>query len=322
METHSISNQYLKLTTIDYGATINQLIVKDHNGCDVNVVLSYKYLESYIHNAPYLGASVGRYAGRIDQKGFSIDKKHYPVYTQNGVHLHGGKVGFSFKTWKLEEITQGENPHITYSYFSPDMEEGYPGNLEVRCTYTLQDNQLLISYTAKSDKDTIVNLTNHNYYNLNGHGSIMDHELCLNADKVLDKNQTATPTGSFTDVEGTPYDFRTNTLLKKQLEIATIDDTFVLNQNKPLAILYAPSTGIEMKISTNQPAVVIYTPTSLDSGLLTNQPIAEYPAICFETQNFPDAPNHANFPSALLKSGALYMNESVFEFSTRSIEED
>jgi len=317
MKTHSISNQYLKLTTIDYGATINQLIVKDHNGCDVNVILSYKYLDSYIHNTPYLGASVGRYAGRIDQKGFSIDKKHYPVYTQNGVHLHGGKEGFSFKTWKLEEITQGENPHITYSYFSPDMEEGYPGNLEVRCTYTLKGNQLLISYTARSDKDTIVNLTNHNYYNLNGHGSIMDHELCLHADKILDKNQTATPTGNFRDVEGTHYDFRSTTLLKKQLEIATVDDTYVLNQNKPLAILYAPNTGIEMKISTNQPAVVIYTPPSLDSDLLTNQPIAEYPAICFETQNFPDAPNHANFPSALLKSGALYTNESVFEFSTR-----
>lgn len=317
METHSISNQYLKLTTIDYGATIHQLIVKDRNGGDVNVVLGYKDLNSYIHNSPYLGASVGRYAGRIDSNGFSIGEHHYPLYTDNHVHLHGGKEGFSFKTWKLEELSQGENPSITYSYLSPDMEEGYPGNLEVRCTYTLKGNQLLITYTAKSDKDTVVNLTNHNYYNLNGHGSILDHELCLHSDKILEKNQTATPTGNFKEVMGTHYDFRSTTTLKKQLEVAGIDDTYVLSQNKPLAVLYAPKTGIQMKISTDEPAVVIYTPPSLEPQLLINQPIAEYPAICFETQNFPDAPNHSHFPSALLKSGALYTNESVFEFSNR-----
>lgn len=317
METHSISNKYLKLTTIDYGATVHQLIFKDQNGNDINVVQSYKDLDSYIHNAPYLGASVGRYAGRLNPNGFSINGQHYALYTDNQAHLHGGREGFSFKTWKLEEITQGENPHITYSYFSEDMEEGYPGALEVFCTYTLKDNQLLISYTAKSDKDTVVNLTNHNYYNLNGNGSIMDHELRLHADKILEKSPTAVPSGSFKEVKQTHYDFRATTIIKKQLEIAGIDDTYVVNQNKPLAVLYAPKTGIQMKISSNQPAVVIYTPPTLDEQLLLNQPVSEYPAICFETQNFPDAPNHAQFPSALLKSGDLYSNESVFEFSIK-----
>lgn len=317
MKTHSISNKFLKLTTIDYGATIHQLIFKDQNGNDVNVVMSYKNLDSYIHNAPYLGASVGRYAGRIDPKGFSIDNTHYPIYTENQVHLHGGKEGFSFKTWKLEEITQGENPQITYSYLSAAMEEGYPGNLEVFCTYTLKGNELLIAYTAKSDQDTVVNLTNHNYYNLNGNGSILDHELCLYADQILDKSPSAIPTGKFKDVAQTHFDFRSTTVIKKQLEVAGIDDTYVLKQNKPLAVLYAAKTGIQMTIETNQPAVVIYTPQELDKQLILNQPISEYPAICFETQNLPDAPNHAHFPSALLKSGTLYTNESSFEFKIK-----
>lgn len=317
METHSISNKYLKLITIDYGATIQQLIVKDQNKKDINVVLGYKDLNTYVHNSPYLGASVGRYAGRINAEGFSIGQKHYPVYSDNQVHLHGGKEGFSFKTWKLEEVTQGENPSITYLYRSPDMEEGYPGNLEVRCTYTLKANKLLIHYRAKSDKDTVVNLTNHNYYNLNGGGSILDHELSLKSDKILEKNQYATPTGNFKDVEGTHYDFRSTKQIKDQLAISGIDDTYVLQERTALAVLYAPKTGIQMKVSSNQPAVVIYTPESFESELFLNHPIAQYPAICFETQNFPDAPNHSHFPSALLKSGELYSNESVFEFTTR-----
>lgn len=317
MRTHTISNKHLKLTTIDYGATIHQLIFKDHLGNDVNVVMSYKDLNSYIHNAPYLGASVGRYAGRIDPKGFTIGQKHYPVYTVNQVHLHGGKEGFSFKTWKLVEVTQGENPHITYSYFSKDMEEGYPGNLEVFCTYTLMDNALQITYKAKTDKDTVINLTNHNYYNLNGNGSVSDHELTLHADQILDKDQTAIPNGKFNQVKGTHFDFRNTTLLQKQLEIGEIDDTYVVKQNNPLAILYSPKNKIQMVVRSNQPAVVIYTPPTLNEKLLLNQPVSEYPAICFETQNFPDAPNHPEFPSAVLKSEEVYTNESLFEFSIK-----
>lgn len=317
MKTHTISNPYLKLTTLDYGATIHQLYTKDHNGNDVNVILGYKNLDTYHHNSLYMGASVGRYAGRINHRGFSIGDVHYPLHSENGVHLHGGKEGFSFKSWELKEISQGDIPHITYSYFSQDMEEGYPGNLEVLCTYTLKESQLIITYTAKTDKDTIINLTNHNYYNLNGGGSIMDHELCLHADKILEKNNSATPTGNFKRVKGTHHDFTSTTLLQKQLEVGGIDDTYILKQKNPLAELYAPHTGIQMKVHTNQPAVVIYTPQSLDAELMINQPISEYPAICFETQNFPDAPNHSNFPSALLKRGDTYINESVFEFNVR-----
>ncbi|HLV63630.1 aldose epimerase family protein [Galbibacter sp.] len=317
MKIQTISNKHLKLTTIDYGATIQQLIFKDHLGNDVNVVLGYKNLDSYIHNAPYLGASVGRYAGRISPNGITINQKNYPLYTQNEVHLHGGKEGFSFKTWKLVEISHGENPHITYSYFSKDMEEGYPGNLEVFCTYTLMDNTLEITYKAKTDQDTVVNLTNHNYYNLNGHGTITDHELRLYSNQVLDKGQTALPTGKFISVEGTHFDFRTPTLLQKQLAIAGIDDTYVVTQNNPLAELYSPKTHIQMKVRSNQVAVVVYTPPTLDEKLLLNKPISSYPAICFETQNLPDAPNHPEFPSALLKSGEVYTNKSKFEFSIK-----
>lgn len=317
MKIQTISNKHLKLTTIDYGATIQQLIFKDHLGNDVNVVLGYKNLDSYIHNAPYLGASVGRYAGRISPNGITINQKNYPLYTQNEVHLHGGKEGFSFKTWKLVEISHGENPHITYSYFSKDMEEGYPGNLEVFCTYTLMDNALQITYKAKTDKDTVINLTNHNYYNLNGNGSVSDHELTLHADQILDKDQTAIPNGKFNQVKGTHFDFRNTTLLQKQLEIGEIDDTYVVKQNNPLAILYSPKNKIQMVVRSNQPAVVIYTPPTLNEKLLLNQPVSEYPAICFETQNFPDAPNHPEFPSAVLKSEEVYTNESLFEFSIK-----
>ncbi|MCX2680209.1 galactose mutarotase [Galbibacter sp. EGI 63066] len=315
MKKYSIENQFLKLVTLDYGATVHQLITKDKNGNDVNVVMGYENLQDYVHNAPYMGASVGRCAGRINGKGFRLNDTHYPIYNKDGAHLHGGKEGFSFKTWEVENIKEGES--ITFSYLSEDMEEGYPGTMKASVTYRLKGNQLVITYQAESDRDTIVNLTNHNYYNLNGAGSILEHELYISAENILEKSEYAVSTGNFIPLENTYFDFREERKVGSHNEFNGIDDCYQLTKENSFARLYSEKTGIEMRMNTNQPGVVVYTPPQLDETKVQNNPLADYPAICFETQNFPDAPNHSDFPSAVLKKGETYKNESVFEFNVR-----
>ncbi|MEL4307806.1 aldose epimerase family protein [Joostella sp. CR20] len=314
MKKYSIENKYIKLITLDYGATVHQLITKDKNGDDVNVVMGFENLEDYRNNSGYIGASVGRFAGRIRKEGYHINNNHYDVYTENNVHLHGGKEGFSFKKWTLESIENGEEPSIKFSYLSPDKEEGYPGNLKVLVTYKLVENQFIIIYEATTDQDTIVNLTNHNYYNLNGNGTILNHELQINAEHILSKDADAIPTGDFTSVENSHFDFRTTREIGSTFEFKGIDDTYVLKENNPLAILHSKQTGIEMEVASNQPGVVIYTPEKMNEDILLNKPLETYPSICFETEKFSDAPNHPHFPSTHLKKGDVYKNETTFTF--------
>ena len=317
MKKYTIENNYIKLVTIDYGAAIHQLITKDKNENNVNVVISFEDLESYKHNPTYLGASVGRFAGRINKDGYTINGKHYSVYTKNDVHLHGGKEGFSFKTWKMESISEGENPSIKFSYSSNDMEEGYPGNLQVSVTYTIVKNQLSIVFDATTDQDTIVNLTNHNYYNLSGKGSILDHELLINAESILTKDSDAIPTGKYTSVANTYFDFREKREIGSTYEFKGIDDTYVLKENNPLATIYSKKTGIEMVVTSNQPGVVIYTPETMDENKISNKPLGKYPSICFETEKFSDGPNQKDFPSTLLKKGDIYKNETYLTFNIK-----
>ncbi|WP_236959017.1 aldose epimerase family protein [Joostella atrarenae] len=317
MKKYTIENSLIKLVTIDYGATIHQLITKDRNGNDVNVVISFKELENYKHNSNYLGASVGRFAGRIRKEGFKLNGKQYDLYTKNDAHLHGGKEGFSFKTWEMESITEGENPSIKYSYFSKDMEEGYPGNLKVYVTYTLIKNELTILFEGESDQDTVLNLTNHNYYNLNGKGSILDHELQINAKNILDTDENAIPTGKYKAVESTHYDFREKRKINSDYEFKGIDDTYVLDEKEPLAKIYSEESGIEMIVASNQPGVVVYTPETMDESKISNKPLERYPSICFETEKFSDSPNHNNFLSTELKKGEHYTNETTLTFNLK-----
>ncbi|MGS2740428.1 aldose epimerase family protein [Sinomicrobium sp. M5D2P17] len=316
---HTIQNSHITLITFNYGATIQQLIVKDKDGNDVNVVLGFETEEDYKDNPFYIGASIGRYAGRISKGGFSLNDTDYKLHQENGVHLHGGRNGLNKKNWNLEKTeSEGENPFVTYAVTSPDLEEGYPGTLKVSVTYQLTGNSLKITYEATTDKTTIINLTNHAYFNLEGKNSILNHELKLNSEVFVELDDKLLPTGDFLSVKGTTYDFLTPEVIGTKPEFSGIDDVFVLKGEDPAATLYSPETGIEMNVSTNQRATVIFTPKDLGKKkFLNGTEYGTFSSICFEAQTFPDAPNQPDFPSAVLEPGETYRNETVLQFGVR-----
>ncbi len=316
------------LKVSNFGACIMGLKVQGKDGKSVDVVVglpsALEYTTAqYLNKNLCLGSTIGRYAGRISQKAIKIEGKTYPLYHNDGVHLHGGKEGFHKKLWTIDEVDYGENPYITLSYLSPHLEEGYPGNLKVTVTYGLTEaNALKIAYTAQTDKTTPVNLTNHAYFNLNGKGSVLDHRMMADSEKYLEVDPQLIPTGRILDTKHTRYDIRTASQIGRS-DFEGFDDTFVLNDGQIKAVLFSKETGIQMEVYTNQPAIVIFTPTAQQfSGLLFNDGITytDFPAICFETQNFPDAPNHGNFPSSLLKPGETYLNETLFKFSLINVD--
>ncbi len=285
---------------MEYGAIIQKILVKDKNGMQVNVVVGHENPEKYLNDEGSLGACVGRFAGRISKGGFNLEDTFYPLQNENGIHLHGGKEGFGQKYWTLEEQHSGEEPLIKLSYLSPHLEEGYPGNLTATVTYTLVGPTLHILHEAITDKTTVVNLTNHAYYKLDDEEAIDHYNLELKCDGILDVDGQLVPTGRYLDVTNTKYDF----LTKKEIGLVRLDTPFTFKPNcKHAAQVSSDISGIVMKVTTDQPAIVIYTPTS-------------FPGICFETQNYPDAPNHSNFPSSVLRPGEVYKNKSSFSFGT------
>ncbi len=307
-----------RLKILNLGATILSLLIKDKKGKEVNVVVGPKNAEDYI-SAEYLnenrcfGASIGRYAGRISNGEFELEGKKYTLFQKNGVHLHGGFRGLQHKIWNLKTENKTMNSSIRLSCFSEDLEEGYPGNLKIEVKYTLSENdELQIEYSATTDKKTPVNLTNHTYFNLNGKGSVSDHQLCINAENILEVDEKLMPTGKLLPLK----DHFKNFSDAKEIQHLEVDDTFVLEKEKKIAaIVYSPQTGIEMQVITNQPAVVVYIPEHLPEIWEYQTKISsEFPSICLETQNYPDAPNHNNFPSAILNPGETYLNKSQFIF--------
>ncbi|WP_108804696.1 aldose epimerase family protein [Aquimarina sp. Aq107] len=313
-----------KLKLTNYGASIVSLEIPNKENKLVNVVLGLEtvneYKEvSYHPSAKFLGASIGRYAGRISNGGFELDGNKYEIHQNNGVHLHGGYEGFDKKIWRVDSINHDTNTAI-FSYNSRHLEEGYPGNLKVKAIYHLsEDNDLTITYKAVSDIDTVVNLTNHAYFNLNGSGDILDHTLLLDCPEYLEVDTKQLPTGKTKSVTGTKFDFLTSTSLRRLINSGHIDDTFIFNMNKSShnrISLESSVSGLKMEVKTNQPAVVIFTPENFPDWNFKDQvKYDRFPAICFETQNYPDAPNHKHFPSSLLKAGKHYENKSVFKFS-------
>jgi len=313
------NNLELQVSTL--GATILSLKVPDKNKNAINVIVGLSCTDDYqsdlyLETGLYLGTTVGRSAGRISKGQITIDSKVYPIYNVNGVHLHGGKEGFDKKIWNVEALEEGDSPSVTLTYLSKHLEEGYPGNLKVFVTYTLTNkNSLIISYKATTDQTTIINLTNHSYFNLNGNTSILDHELQLNSDFYLDMDENLIPTGKINPVKGTPYDFNEKSLIGKD-GFKGLDDIFVLKEGKQKAVIASKTSGIQMKVYSNQPAMVIYTPLKFQElPFKDNANYSDFPAICFETQHYPDAPNNEHFPSTILKSEEEYINESVFKFS-------
>ncbi|MGB7784726.1 MAG: aldose epimerase family protein [Salinimicrobium sp.] len=309
-----------ELKILNFGASIFSLEFQKQDK-KINVVVGPKRPEDYLtasyhKRGKFFGSSIGRYAGRISKGKFEIDGESYSIYTEEGVHLHGGKYGFTYKFWKVEEVTKGEDPSVLLSYLSRDGEEGYPGNLQVWVRYTLtEDDRVKIDYSAETDKKTIVNLTNHTYFNLQGEGDVTKHLLQLKADRMLEVDEKLIPTGDLLQVEGSDKDFQK----AKAVDNVFLDTAFAFSDpaaGSEKIVLQSPKSGISMKVFTSQPAVVVYVPKDLPSKWEYSTNIAAHrQAICLESQNFPDAPHHRAFPSAILNPGEKYRNSSIWEFN-------
>ena len=320
----------IELKAISYGGIITSLRVPDRAGAMGDIVLGFDRLEDYLKDHPFFGAIIGRYGNRIGKAQFSLDGKAFKLAANNGPnHLHGGVKGFDKVLWTAEPVA-GSNA-IAFSRTSPDGEEGYPGALRVRVTYTLTDkNELIVEYRATTDKATPVNLTQHSYFNLAGQasGDILGHELMLNADRYTPVDDTLIPTGELAPVAGTPFDFRTPTIVgarinndHPQLTFGKgYDHNWVLSRKgaglELAARVREPKTGRTLEIATTEPGIQFYSGNFLD-GTLKGKDGAVYKhrtGFCLETQHFPDSPNKPKFPTTTLRPGAEYTTRTVFTF--------
>ena len=321
---------------ISYGAAIREIAVPDRNGRFSDVVGGYDDLDSYVGADGYQGAVIGRVGNRISKGRFSLDGKEYRLFINNGPnHLHGGEFGFNAKIWDQESIDADELS-VTFCYTSPDMEEGYPGNLDVRVKYTLQDdNALRIDYRANTDQKTPVNLTNHTYFNLSGYdsGSIHSHELTIDADSYLPTDETLIPTGELKSVAGTPFDFRVPKEIGKDiccddvdLKIAGgYDHCFVFTTDgyatvRKRAELYDKESGRIMEVFTDQPCVQFYSGNFLNNErypFKNGYKQSPQTLLCLETQKMPDSVNHKNFTDVILLPGDEYRHTVIYKFLTK-----
>ena len=319
----------------NYGGILVALTAPDKEGKFEDVTLGLDSLSSYVKNNPFFGALVGRYGNRIAKGKFTLDGKSYDLFINNmGNHLHGGKVGFDKVLWTATPV-EGDEPALKLTYTSKDMEEGYPGNLSVTVTYTLQkDNALKIDYQATTDKPTVVNLTNHTYFNLTGGAKrdVMDHVLTLNADQFIPVDETLIPTGKLQPVAGTPFDFTKPTVVGARINDSTdtqikygggYDHAWVLNGEagslKKAATVYEPTSGRVMEVSTTEPAVQFYTGNFLNGKVVGREgfPYKKRYALCLETEHYPDSPNQPSFPTTTLRPGETYKTTTIYQFSTK-----
>jgi aldose 1-epimerase len=323
----------VKMKVIPLGGRIVSLFVPDKNGNLGDVVTGYDTLDQYIGGDPYFGATIGRYGNRIAKGKFTLDGKEYQLATNNGVNaLHGGPGGFHNVYWNIKPSASSEGEAIEMTYLSKDGEEGYPGNLSVKVVYTLSDkNELIIDYTATTDKPTIVNLTNHSYFNLSGikDSEILNHEITINADRFCPVDSTLIPTGELKKVAGTPFDFikphkigeRINNTSDEQIKFGKgYDHNYVLNKNDNSLTLAAkvsePISGRAMEVWTTEPGIQFYSGNFMH-GKSKGKDGATYPfrsAFCLETQHFPDSPNKKDFPSTVLRPGETYTQRTIYKF--------
>jgi aldose 1-epimerase len=315
----------LEVAVITYGGAITSLKVPDRAGVLGDIVLGYETLDDYVRNPRYFGALIGRHANRIALGKFSLNGIAYQLDQNNGVnHLHGGFNGFDKRVWNASEEQRSDSAVLHLQYVSKDGEEKYPGTVSVVVSYSLFDDRVRIDYGATTDADTIVNLTNHSYFTLKGEGTILDHELTLNADSFTPVSKDLIPTGEIKAVEGTPMDFRQGKRIGAEInEIAGgYDHNFVLNNHdgslRSAGRLYEKSTGRILEILTTQPGMQFYSGNFLDGSFVGKNGFVyhKYTGLCLEPQHFPDAPNHPNFPSTVLRAGQEYKQSTVFKFST------
>ncbi len=317
-----------RITT--YGAILTELHVPDRNGKLTNIVHGFNNFRAYAQGHPHFGATVGRVANRIAKARFTLDGQEYLLASNNGSnHLHGGLFGFDKVLWKAQPIKVDDREvAVAFSYFSRDTEEGYPGNLDVRVTYTLTDNnELRIDYSASTDKATPVNFTNHSYFNLAGSGDILEHEMFIAADRYTPVDDELIPTGEIASVKGTPLDFTQPELIGKRIEQLKprpggYDHNYVLNsEGKSLALaarVRELKSGRVMEVLTTEPGIQLYTGNFLQGQVngLNGQPSERHSGFCLETQHFPDSVNHTNFPSTILRPGKTFKSTTTYRFST------
>lgn len=333
VDVYSLKNSNgMEVKITNYGGIITEWTAPDKNGKYEDIVLGFDSLSTYLSSNPYFGAIIGRFGNRIAKGKFSIDGQNYTLAVNNfGNHLHGGLAGFDKVLWTAEAM-EGNEPALKLTYLSKDMEEGYPGNLSCTVVYTLTtDNSLKMEYTATTDKPTIVNLTNHTYFNLNGDGgTILDHILTLNSEKYLPVDKTLIPTGELRPVQNTPFDFtkpmaigeRVNDTTDQQIVFGGgYDHGFILKDDGQLnlaATVIAPATGRKMEVFTEEPAIQFYCGNFLDGTLVGKNSVtyAKRSAFCLESEHYPDAPNQAAFPSVILRPGETYNTTTIYKFST------
>ena len=318
----------LKAQITNYGGIVTSLQVPDRDGNLGDIVSGYDSLEEYIKNNPYFGALIGRCGNRISKGKFTLNGVEYTLATnQDANHLHGGIKGFDKMVWDAEEMQTDEGPALKLTYLSKDGEEGYPGNLSCTVIYTLTNNdELKVSYKAETDKDTVVNLTHHSYFNLGGHdsGDTLGHELMINADNYTAVDEELIPTGQIKPVKDTPMDFTKPTAIGARIDQVEggYDHNYVLNSSDGslalAASVYEPKTGRVMEISTTEPGIQFYSGNFLDGSIKGKDAVYnKHSAFCLETQHFPDAPNKPDFPSIVLRPGEKYTHLTVHKFSAR-----
>jgi len=318
----------------NYGGIITSLRVPDRNGKRDDVVLGFDNLDAYLKGHPYFGAIIGRYANRIAKGRFTLSGHEYSLAVNNGEnHLHGGIKGFDKVVWTAKPLKVPSGAALRLTYLSKDGEEGYPGSLSVTVIYTLTNaNELKIEYWATTDKDTVVNLTSHSYFNLagQGNGDILNHQLLINARRFTPTDAGSIPTGELKSVKGTPFDFTTAFRIGDRINDADqqlkfgngYDHNFVLNGRtgtlRQAAVAYEPASGRSMEVWTTEPGIQFYTANYLD-GSLTGKDGKVYQqryAFCLETQHFPDSPNQPSFPTTVLRKGQRYHTLTIHKFKT------
>lgn len=321
----------MKLTCLNLGCIVTEIITPDQNGNLENVVLGFDNVEDYLKNKSYFGAIVGRVAGRISRSEFELNGKNYQLNANEGLnHLHGGLKGLNERLWETNLINEDDYVGVQFTYRSKDGEEGYPGNLDISVTYSLNNkNEWTASYTGTTDMATLLNMTNHSYFNLTGNlkNTIVNHQLKINSSQFLELKDELLPTGELLDVSGTVFDFRNGRPViegivsqhpQNLLAGKGYDHPFVLDHNE--IELACPDSGRVLNIVTDQPCVVFYSGNQLDGndfsfkeGVKTRN----YLGMCLETQGFPDAIHHSHFPSIVLKPNESYKAETTYKFSVR-----
>lgn len=318
----------------NFGGIVVSLRVPDRTGKLDDVVLGFDSLEPYLTNGPYFGAIIGRYANRIANGAFTLDGAKYTLPKNDGPNtLHGGTRGFNKGLWEAESSETAKAVALTLRYTSPDGDQGFPGTLKTKVTYTLNDSdQLSINYEATADKATPVNLSSHGYFNLagEGNGNVLNHELTIHADRFTPVDKNLIPTGELRPVKGTPFDFTAPHTIGARIEDSYeqlmlgrgYDHNFAIHRNgtglELAAEVREPSSGRVMKVYTTEPGVQFYSSNFLDGKLAGKRGHAyqKRTAFCLETQHFPDSPNHPEFPSTILRPGQVYRSQTTYEFST------